>query len=168
MKARSSVIALASIALISAPVLAACSGSSSDESTSASPSMSAAPSLLAPSVTPSATETGPLVGGDPSTWTPVSITQDMNGDKVKIVVGQFANFDDLPAENADNKIVLRAKKKGVVDISQPTANSKAGFQGVAKGKTRITVWDGKPSSKSASIIMYIMVKVKKAPAETTG
>jgi len=105
-----------------------------------------------------------LIGGDPSTWTPVSITQDMNGDKVKIVVGQAANFEDLPANTDGNKIVLRAKKKGVVDISQQTANSKAGFSGVAKGKTRITVWDGKPSEKSATVIMYIIVKVKKAPA----
>jgi len=168
MKARSSVIALASIALISAPVLAACGSSSSDESTSASPSTSVVASPITPSVEASPTETGPLVGGDPSTWTPVSITQDMNGEKVKIVVGQFANFDDLPAEDADNKIVLRAKKKGVVDISQPTPTSKGGFEGIAKGKTRITVWDGKPKAKNATIIMYIIVKVNKAPAETTG
>lgn len=166
MKARSSVIALASIALISAPVLAACSGSSSDEATSPSASVSLAPSSVAPSVVASPAETGPLVGGDPSTWTPVSITQDMNGDKVKVVVGQFANFEDLPADDADNKIVLRAKKKGVVDLSQQSATSMAGFEAIAKGKTRITVWDGKPKSKSASIIMYIIVKVKKAPEVT--
>ncbi len=167
MKARSSVIALASIALISAPVLAACSGSSSSDSSSPSASITLAPSTVAPDVSASPTESGPVVGGDPSTWTPVAITEDMNGEKVKIVVGQFAVFTDLPAENADNKIVLRANKKGVVDITQATPTSNAGFSGVAKGKTRITVWDGKPKDANSSVIMYVIVKVKKAPA-TTG
>ena len=85
------------------------------------------------------------------------------GPKVKIVVGQVVSFEDLPASTADNKVVLRANNKGVVEISQQTANSTAGFQAIAKGKTRITVWDGKPSEKSATVLYYIIVKVKKAP-----
>lgn len=165
MKARTSVIALTAIALISAPVLAACGSSDSSESSSPAAS-SAAPSIVAPSVAPSPSASDPLVGGDPSTWSPVQVTEEMNGDKVKIVVGQFAIFEGLPANDADNKIVLRAKKKGVVDITQQSDTSNAGFQGIAKGKTRITVWDGKPNSKDASIIMYIVVKVKKAPEQT--
>ncbi len=163
MKARTNVIALASIALLAAPVLAAC-GSSSTEETSASASASV--ESVAPTPTPTPSETGPLVGGDPSTWTPVDVTQAMNGEKVKIVVGQVAIFSDLPAEDADNKIVLRAKKKGVVEITQATKNSNAGFSGLAPGRTRITVWDGKPKDKSAQVIMYIIVKVKEAPAST--
>ncbi len=165
MKARTSVIALAAIALISAPLLAACGGSDSAESSSPAAS-SAAPSVVAPSVVPSPSASEQIVGGDPSTWSPVQVTEEMNGEKVKIVVGQFANFEGLPANDADNKIVLRASKKGVVDISQQSETTKAGFQGVSKGRTKITVWDGKPNSKSASIIMYIIVKVKKAPAQT--
>ena len=164
MKARSSVIVLASIALISAPVLAACSGSDTTETPTESASIAVPSSTPTPSPDPS--ETTPVIGGDPSTWTPVDVTQDMNSEKVKIVVGQVAIFSDLPAEDADNKIVLRAKKKGVVDITQATATSNAGFSGLTKGKTRITVWDGKPKNKGASIIMYIVVKVNEAPAAT--
>lgn len=159
MLARKSVIALASIALVSAPVLAACSGSSDAESSTAA---SSAPSAsIAPSIAPAPSES--LIGGDPATWAPVEITQAMNGDKLALVVGQFANFTDLPAEDADNKIVLRAKTKDVVDITQATKTSTAGFQAVAPGKTRVKVWDGKPKNKKSSVIMYVVVTVTEAP-----
>lgn len=158
MKATRKAVALAAVAVLGITVLAAC-GSSSDEATpvASSPSATPAPS----SATPSPTETTPIVGGDPSTWSPVEITLDMNGEKVKVVVGQFAIFTDLPANTANKKIVLRAKKKGVVDITQQSETTNAGFEALAKGKTKIVVWEGKPKSKKATILMTITVKVKK-------
>jgi len=163
MLARKSVIALASIALVSAPVLAACGGSSDAESSS-----SAAASSMEASVTPSveASPSESLLGGDPSTWAPVEITQAMNGDKLVLVVGQRVNFTDLPPEDANNKIVLRAKTKDVVDITQATKTSTAGFSALAPGKTRVKVWDGKPKNNKSQVIMYVVVTVTEAPAAT--
>ena len=83
----------------------------------------------------------PMVGGDPSTWTPVSITMDMNGSTVVLVKGQTAIFTDLPANDATNKIVVVAKKKG---------------------KTKVTVYDGDPKSDTAIVVMQFTVQVKKA------
>ncbi|MHB1166542.1 MAG: hypothetical protein ACYC90_12350 [Candidatus Nanopelagicales bacterium] len=158
MKATRKAVALASVAVLGITVLAAC-GSSSDEAT---PAASSPTAILAPSsATPTPTETSPMVGGDPSTWSPVEVTLDMNGEKVKVVVGQFAIFTDLPANTANKKIVLRASKKGVVDITQQSASATAGFEALAKGRTKIVVWEGKPKGKNATILMTITVKVKK-------
>lgn len=164
MLARRSVIALASITLVSAPVLAACSGSSDAQSSSSMAASSMAASMT-PSVVASPSES--LIGADPSTWAPVEITQAMNGDKLALVVGQVANFTDLPPEDANNMIVLRAKTKGVVDISQATKTSTAGFSAVAPGKTRVRVWDGKPKNNKSQVIMYVVVTVTEAPAATS-
>jgi len=150
---RRSVIVLASIALISGPVLAACS-SDSGTATSSSPATSGS---ITP--TPEVSPSESLVGGDPSTWTPVEVTQSMNGDPVKLVVGQHAVFTDLPAVNKNNVIVLHAKFKGIVKITQPTATSNGGFQATTPGKTRITVWDGKPGKKKSQVIMYVVAHV---------
>lgn len=153
MSARKSVIVLASIALISGPVLAACSNNDASGESSAASTAATSPS-------PEASSSEALVGGDPATWTPLPITTDMNGDPVKMVVRQVAIFTDLPKSTKKNPIVLHAKFKGIVKITQPTATSNGGFQAIKPGKTRITVWNGAPGKKKSQVIMYVVAHVK--------
>ena len=161
------IASVAAIALAATTLLAACGGSSESATPSTSPTPSALPSLAPlPSPEPSFAPEPPMVGGDPSTWTPVSITMDMNGSKVVLVKGQTAIFTDLPANDADNKIVVVAKKKGIVKVSQQgtegDATMVAGLTGLKKGTTKITVYDGDPKSDTAIIVMQFTVQVKKA------
>ena len=159
-------LSLAVIALAATGLLAACGGSS-DSTTSASASVSTLPSFSAlPSEEPTMASEPPMVGGDPSTWSPLPITQDMNGTRVRLLVGQNANFIDLPANDATNTIVVVAKKKGIVKVTQQGAEGDAvtvaGLTGLKKGKTKITVYDGDPKSESASVVMQFTVVVRKA------
>ncbi len=168
MNARKPALTLAAVALAATGLLTACGGSSrssasASASSMASTSMAPSPSL-APTLAPSSA--APMVGGDPSTWTPVSITMNMNGTVLKLVKGQSAIFTDLPANDATNKIVVVAKKKGVVKISQQGtqggSTTVAGLTGLKKGVTKVLVYDGDPKSKSAVVVMQFTVRVKKA------
>jgi hypothetical protein len=169
-----SVVPLAVACLTATALLAACSGSSSSGESSASglPSPSAIASSAAALPSSEASPSAPVIGGDPGTWSPVAITQDMNGTKVKIVVGQAAYFSDLPANDATNTIILRAKPKGIVKISQQgTKNGveqAAGFVGLKKGKTTVTVYDGKPKDPNTQVVMVIKVKVKNGQPATAS
>ena len=161
------IASVAAIALTATALLAACGGSSESTTPSVSPTPSALPSLAPlPSAEPTMAVEPPMVGGDPSTWTPVSITMDMNGSTVVLVKGQTAIFTDLPANDATNKIVVVAKKKGIVKVSQQgtegDATMVAGLTGLKKGKTKVTVYDGDPKSDTAIVVMQFTVQVKKA------
>lgn len=153
MNATRRLVALASIAVLATTVLAAC-GSSSD-SASSSASSSEAPTSEAPS--PSDTT---LVGGDPSTWTPVEVTVDMNDTRQRLVEGQFVVFTDLPKGTKKKPITIVAKNDGIVDITQPTDTSNGGFQAASVGKTSVTVWKGKPGAKGSTVVLKIRVTVK--------
>lgn len=165
MRMTKSGIAVATIGLTAAGLLAACSSSSSgDASSSGAASSTALPtSLPSASIAPSPS----LLGGDPSTWAPVNITQADNGTKIKLVVGQNAIFTDLPQNDANTTVIVRAKPKGVVRVVQQTNENgvatNAGFQAIATGKTIVTVWDGKPKNKNSKVIMKFTVRVKQAP-----
>jgi hypothetical protein len=165
MRMTKSGIAVAAVGLTAASLLAACSSSSSSDATaSGSLSSSALPTTLpSASVAPSPS----VVGGDPSTWTPVNITQADNGTKVKLVVGQNVIFTDLPQNTATTTVIVRAKPKGIVRVTQQSDNNgvatNAGFQAIATGKTIVTVYDGKPKDKNTKVIMKITVRVKLAP-----
>jgi len=157
-------IAVAAVGLTAAGMLAACSSSSSDATSSPAASSSALPTSL-PSASVLASPS--LVGGDPSTWTPVNITQADNGTKIKLVVGQNAIFTDLPQNDATNTIIVRAKPKGIVRVTQQTNDNgtatNAGLQAIATGKTIVTVYDGKPKDKNTQVVMQFTVRVKLAP-----
>jgi ABC-type Fe3+-hydroxamate transport system substrate-binding protein len=146
-------VALGSVAILATTVLAACSSDSSSESSSP-----AAESSMT-SETPEPTDTT-IVGGDPSTWSPVEVTTDMNDSRVRIVVGQFVLFTDLPEGTKKKPITLTAFNDGVVELSQPTDTTNAGFQAIGEGKTSVTVWQGKPDAKGSKVIMKIRVTVK--------
>jgi hypothetical protein len=161
------IASIAAIGLAASALLAACGGSSESTTPSASPTPSALPSLAPlPSPEPTIAPELPMVGGDPATWTPVSITMDMNGTNLVLVKGQAAVFTDLPANDATNVIVVRAKPKGVVKVSQQRtegdAQFNAGLTALKKGKTTVTVYDGDPKSDTAIVVMQFTVQVKKA------
>jgi hypothetical protein len=169
MRSTTKAITIATVGLAAAGLLAACGGSSGDAASGSTTPSAAVPSTsLAPTAAPVASPSGALVGGDPSTWTPVDITQSMNGTKVKLVVGQVAVFSDLPPNDATNTIVVRAKPKGVVTVTQQTANSNAGLQAVATGKTVVTVYDGLPKDSNTQVVMQFTVRVKLAPTASAS
>lgn len=158
-------ITVAAIGLTAAGLLAACSSSSSgDASASGSLSSSALPTALPSSSIDSSPS---VVGGDPSTWAPVNITQADNGTKINLVVGQNAIFTDLPQNDDNTTVIVRQNPKGVVRITQQSVQdgvaTNAGFQAINNSKTVVTVYDGKPKDKNTKVIMKITVRVKLAP-----
>lgn len=162
MKTRT-IAATAALALAGAALLTACGGS--DATTTSSVSATTAASSAAPS-------SSTLVGGDPSTWAPIEITQAMNNQRITLVVGQNAVFTDLPAVDANNVIKVKPKKKGIVKVTQATNDggvaTNAGITALNVGKTKILVWDGKPNAKGSSVIMQIKVTVNPYVAEAAG
>lgn len=163
MKATRKVTAAAAAAVLGMTLLAAC-GSSAEES--ASPSASASESATSPSPEASPTESEPLVGGDPSTWSPVQITTADNDSRVRLVEGQFAIFTDLPVGEGQ-KIYIVASKDGILDVTNPTKSTNGGFQAIAVGKTSVTVYKGKPNGKNSSVVMKIRVTVAEYVPEAT-
>ena len=158
-------VAVVAVGLTAAGMLAACSSSSSSDATaSASLSTSSLPTAF-PSI--SVAPSPSLVGGDPSTWAPINVTQADNGTKIKLVVGQNAIFTDLPQNDATTTVIVRANPKGIVRVTQQTVDNgtatNAGFQAIATGKTTVTVYDGKPKNKKTKVIMTFTVRVKLAP-----
>lgn len=164
MKTRT-IAATAALALAGAALLTACGGSDSTTTSSDSAAATTAASSAAPS-------SSAVVGGDPSTWAPIEITQAMNNQRITLVVGQRAVFTDLPAVDKNNIIFVKAKKKGIVKVTQ-AGNSggvatNAGLAALNVGKTRIRVWDGKPGTKGASVVMQIRVTVNPYVAQAAG
>jgi len=160
-------LALASAVALGAGILAGCSSSGSDQpsalsSTAALPSTGVTAQAL-PSAAPSAS----VIGGDPSTWTPVDLSQANDGGKVKLVVGQAALFTDLPP-NGKKKVIVRAKPKGVVTVTQQSDTTVAGLQAAAPGKVTVNVWQGQPKAKNAKILYSFTVKVTEVPATGAG
>ena len=144
--------AFAGVAAAAILVLAACGGNSGGEAT---PSQSDIP-------TPSSST---LVGGDPSTWTPVSVTQAQNGATYMLVPKQAGNFVDLP-ESKTGYFVTSSDEAVVTPVSSISPDSLPGFQAVAVGSSTVTVWDKDPAvDKNAQPIIEITIAVEEpAPA----
>jgi len=160
-------LALVSALALGAGILAGCSSSGSEDPSALS-STAALPSTgVSASALPSAAATDSLVGGDPSTWTPVDLSAANDGGKVKLVVGQAAIFTDLPP-NGKKVVVVRAKPKGVVTVTQQTDTTNAGIQAVAPGKATVNVWQGTPKAKNSKILYSFTVKVTEVPATGAG
>jgi hypothetical protein len=164
-------VALASAVVLGAGILAGCSSSGSDDPSTLSPTAALPTTGISASALPSAAPSATLVGGDPSTWTPVDLTQAVDGTRVKLVVGQFATFSDLPPNGAQN-VIVRAKPKGIVVVTQQGTKdgvtSTAGLQAVAPGKATVNVWQGKPKAKKSKILYSFTVKVTEVPATGAG
>lgn len=152
----STVLAIAAVGAVGIAVLAGCSSGSS------SPADSTA-SAAAASAAPSSDPSGAMVGTDPGTWAPVEITQDMNGQAISLVVGQNATFSGLPADDANNRIVIESSNpKAVEPTQQGTENgvtTVAGLTAVGPGASRIVVFDGDTNDNGGQVIAQYIVQV---------
>jgi hypothetical protein len=162
MKATRKFAAGAAAAVLGITLLAAC-GSSAEETAS---SPAASETSESPSPVASPTESTPLVGGDPSTWSPVEITVADNDSRIRLVEGQFAVFTDLPVGEGQ-KIYIVPSKDGIVDATNPTKSTNGGLQAIAVGKTSVTVYQGKPNGKNSTVVMKIRVTVAEYVPEAT-
>jgi hypothetical protein len=83
------------------------------------------------------------VGGDPATWTPISITPADNAGTIDMVVGQVALFEDLPLNNGED-LNFVADPTGIVTIERAEGDSEVVSAGpsliaAAPGTTTVTV-----------------------------
>jgi len=153
-------LAIAAVGALGIAVLAGCSSSSSS---SAEATASAAASAAA-----SASPSGSMVGTDPSTWAPVEITPDQNGQIISLKVGQHATFLGLPADDSTNRIVIESSNPLAVEPTQQgTENgvtSVAGLTAVGMGASHILVWDGDPNDNGGQVLNQYIIQVFDAKA----
>ncbi len=147
-------IAVAAAGAAAIALLAGCSSSSSG-STTASPAASEAAASASPA--------GSMVGGDPSTWAPVDITPEMNGQSISLMIGQHATFSGLPADDANNRIVIESSNpKAVEPTQQGTENgvtTVAGLTAVGLGGSRILVFNGDATDNGGEVISQYLIQV---------
>lgn len=151
-------LALAGAALAAVALTGCSSSSSSDASTPAPP----APASSAPAASqePSADPSSSLVGGDPSTWSPLVL--DATTQSATLVVGQAGVFNSLP-EGANVTIVT--SDPAILSVSQAGEGSNAGIQAVAPGSATLTIEDGFAADQGATVLVTIPVTVVATAAE---
>ena len=123
--------------------LAACS-SSSDASDVAT---------TTPIATPTASQsTGPLAGGDPSTWSPVRVTPDEDGATQSLVVGQVVIFEGFQEgasfESSNPEVFTASDAQG--DGESTTV---AGGQAIAPGTSEVIAKDGSTSLATFTFVV---------------
>lgn len=106
-----------------------------------------------PSASPSASET-PLMGSDPSTWSPVVI--DMNDTEVTLTDHQFAVVDTSPVV-FDSSVNIATSDAGIVDVVDQSREDYGLIQANSSGSTVLTVTDANGT------IMVVKVNVKPLP-----
>lgn len=142
-------IALAATAVMGIGLLAGCSSGSTSASTASSEA--------------SAMASTSMDGADPSSWSPVEISPDQNGQTISLILGQRATFLDLPVDDANNRIVIESSNpKAVEPTQQGTDNgvsTAAGLTAVGLGGSRILVFDGNPNDNGGEVINEYIVQV---------
>ena len=134
MKLTKTTVAALALATALPLTLAACGGSSSTAASSAAPAASAS---------------GSMVGGDPSSWSPVQVTMDDNGKTIDLKVGQFVVINGLPINDAANKINVTSSDEAVAKPYSGNGDStSSGWQAVGEGTSQIIVMDEDPSGKN--------------------
>ena len=133
--------AAGAIAVAAASALLA--GCSSDTA-STDAATAAATTATTDAASPSASEQ--MVGGDPSTWSPVQVTMDMNGQVIGLKVGQAVNFVDIP-ELANLNIMN--SNPAAIEVALPTdeggVQTIAGARAVGAGASHVIIGDGFPA-----------------------
>lgn len=99
------------------------------------------------------------VGGDPGTWTPLTITTADNGSTIDMVVGQVALFEDLPMNDGED-LNFVADPTGIVTIERAEGdpNGVSASPAViakAPGTTTVTV----SYDEANQVVMAITVNV---------
>lgn len=104
-----------------------------------------------------------MAGDDASTWAPIEITMDMNGQTIEMVPNQRAIFTDLPPDDAENSIVLESLNPEAVEVVQREGGegdtSNPGLIAVTPGDSQVIVYDGFPADGPAEAVMEINVTV---------
>lgn len=122
----------------SSALLAGCSSDSS------STDAAATAAAMTDAASPAASDA--MVGGDPSTWAPVEVTMDMNGQVIPLKVGQAVNFVDLP--ELPNLNILNSNS-AAIEVALPTdgggVQTGAGAQAVGPGASHVIIGDGFPA-----------------------
>ena len=105
------------------------------------PSAMAATATPTPTATPKASSSG-LMGGSPSTWTPVTVKKADKGSTIKLVKDQafvFHGFvDKVKFKSSNPKVVMVSDAK-----TTGTSTSNAGGHAVAPGTAKVTATNGK-------------------------
>ena len=134
--------AAGAIAVAAAGALLA--GCSSDSSTTDAAATAAATTAATDAASPSASSA--MVGGDPSTWAPVEVTMDMNGQVIGLKVGQAVNFVDIP--ELQNLNIMNSNP-AAIEVALPTdeggVQTGAGAQAVGPGASHVIIGDGFPA-----------------------
>ena len=152
--------------LATTALLAACGGgdSTSEPAASAPGAASMAASAPAASAEPSG-----LVGGDPSTWSPVQVTMDMNGQVIDLVVGQAVLFPDLPeVENLNIETSDPAVIEAFLPTDDGTMQTAAGLRAVGVGASHVILVDGFPADGPAEPIAQFVFQVTEQQGEGNG
>ncbi len=103
-----------------------------------------APSAIAATATPTPSPTGSatgLMGGSPSTWTPITVKKADKGKTIKLVKGQaflFHGFvDKVKFKSSNPKVVVVSDAK-----TSGTSTSRAGGNAIAPGTAKVTATNG--------------------------
>ena len=137
---KSNALLAGSIALLGATALLAPSAMAA----TATPSASAKPTAMATATAkPSASSSpGALVGGSPSTWTPVMVLKKDKGSTIKLVKEQAFVFHGFVAKvkfkSSNTKVVVVSDAEG-----KGTVTASAGGRAVGAGTAKITATNGK-------------------------
>ncbi|HBJ73181.1 MAG TPA: hypothetical protein DDY88_05645 [Actinobacteria bacterium] len=126
---KTTVPAFAVIALLALGISACSSSEPSDTASTAS---------ATPTASPSASE---LVGGDPSTWSPVQVTADDDGSTQSLVVGQaviFEGFREGSVFDSSDPLVFTA----TAAQGDGESGTVAGGQALAAGISEVIAKDG--------------------------
>jgi hypothetical protein len=129
-----------SIALVGAVALLTPSAMAATATPTASPK----PTVMASATAkPTASaSTGALIGGSPSTWTPVTVLKKDKGSTIKLVKDQAFIFHGFVAKvkfkSSNTKVVVVSNAEG-----KGTYTASAGGRAVATGTAKITATNGK-------------------------
>lgn len=125
---------MGALAVTAALMLSACGGTATSNTPTNAPANSS---------TATADDTGSsLVGGDPGTWTPVTIGPDDNNSTIDLVPGQVALFEGLPG---DGTVTVQTSDAAIAEALQPTDDNgvvtTAGVRAMAAGSATVVVQD---------------------------
>lgn len=142
-------IALACTALIT---LSACGGSG-DEGASASPSIVLPDSAMA---TTPAGDSGAVVGGDASTWSPILIKKKTKS--VTLVPGQIALFPAFEYAANPNYIAV-SSDPAVVEVLEADKNSAVALKAVGPGDAVVKIYKGTDQGGQGKYLRKVKVSV---------
>ena len=105
-----------------------------------------------------------VLGGDPSTWTPVAVTPSSNGTVLSVPLGQALVLDGFPTtsivESSNTSVATpiqgtTAEATTVDGVTTPGATTNPGLQTLAVGATLVVVLDG-PAGTGTPITRFIV------------